>query len=288
VISREPTFPEQRNEIDLKALWRAALRHKYLVAATAALCVAAAVILALTATPIFRAEVTVAPVKENGMGGGGSLTGELGGLASIAGLDLGDTGANKEYQAVLQSRHLIEEFVRRNDLVPQLLLGLKTPQNLWFAGEVFRKNVVVITEDKLKGITTVSIEWTDPVTAARWANGFVALANELIRTRAIENASRNVDYLNKQSSQTTELGVQRAMFNLIESQMKTLMLANGRSEYAFTIVDPAVPPQIRARPKRTLIVLTGGVIGLLLGAVVALAYERWNRRARTAALPLRV
>jgi uncharacterized protein involved in exopolysaccharide biosynthesis len=287
VISREPTFPEQRNEIDLKAIWRAALRHKSIVAATAALCVAAAVVLALTATPIFRAEATVAPVKENGMGGGGSLTGELGGLASIAGLDLGDTGENREYQAVLQSRHLIEEFVRRNDLVPQMLHGSKLPQNLWFACELFRKNVVLVTEDKLKGVTTVSIEWTDPVTAARWANGFVGLANELIRNRAIDNASRNVDYLNKQSSQTTELGVQRAIFNLIESQMKTLMLANGRIEYAFTIVDPAVPAELRTRPKRTLIVLTGGVIGLLLGAIVAFAYERWNRRGRTATLPLR-
>jgi LPS O-antigen subunit length determinant protein (WzzB/FepE family) len=55
------------------------------------------------------------------------------------------------------------------------------------------------------------------------------------------------------------------MYNLIETETKTLMLANARVEYAFTVVDPAVAPEIRTSPKRKLIVLSGGVLGGLFG-----------------------
>jgi uncharacterized protein involved in exopolysaccharide biosynthesis len=286
VISRERSSTDRRNEIDLAAMWRVALSHKYIVMATCALCVAVAVVLALKATPIYRAEVIMTEVRESEVGGAGSLATQLGGLASIAGVNLGDTGQDHERQAVLQSRHLIEEFVKRNGLLPLLFRGSKQPPSLWFAVERFRKRVVLITQEKLKGITTVSIDWTDPATAASWANGFVALANELIRTRAIDTATRNVDYLSRQIAQTNVLGVQQAMYNLIESETKTLMLANARREYAFSVVDPAVPPEVRISPRRTLMVLTGGLIGLILGAIMALVYDRWNRPRRAEPVPV--
>ena len=118
---------------------------------------------------------------------------------------------------------------------------------------------------------------TDPVTAARWANGLVGLANELLRTRALEEAQRNIAYLNAQADRTNEVELRRAIFNLIESETKTLMLANGRTEYAFRVVDPAVPPEIRSGPHRTLLLVTGLLVGLLLGGVAVLIAD-WVRR----------
>ena len=52
------------------------------------------------------------------------------------------------------------------------------PLTLWHAVKRFRELVLTIREDDANGITTVSIEWTDPAVAARWANDYVALANE--------------------------------------------------------------------------------------------------------------
>jgi uncharacterized protein involved in exopolysaccharide biosynthesis len=127
---------------------------------------------------------------------------------------------------------------------------------------------------------TVAIEWTDPVTAARWANDFVALANERIRSRALQDSTRNIEYLNKQIERTTVVEVQRAIYNLIESETKNLMLANVRAEYAFRIVDPAVPPEVRSSPRRKLLVLSGLAVGLFAG--VFLAFElHLLRRLRT-------
>jgi LPS O-antigen subunit length determinant protein (WzzB/FepE family) len=119
--------------------------------------------------------------------------------------------------------------------------------------------------------------------AARWANAFVALANELVRTKAREDSQRNVDYLNEQVAKTNVVELRRVLYNLIESETKTLMLANARIEYAFTVVDPAVVPAVRVSPKRTLIVLTGFAIGFMLGVFVVWIRNKFQRKRAAAA-----
>lgn len=279
--------PAAPREIDAWAIWRAILRHKGIVALTAIAVTAGALYLALTSTFIFRGEAIITAVHDTGEGGMGSLGGGLGGLASLAGLNLTESAQDQERQGVLHSRRLVEEFIKRNGVLPLLSRDSKTPLTLWFAVDKFRKSSLVITEDKVKGLTTVDIEWTDPATAARWTNAFVGLANELIRTKVIEEAGRNIDYLNQQIAHTSDVELQRVMYNIIETETKRLMLAKGRSEYAFTIVDPAVTPEKRVRPKRTLMVLTGLVVGTLLGGVTAVIYDTVQRRRRALSPPPR-
>jgi uncharacterized protein involved in exopolysaccharide biosynthesis len=282
-VSNTRVSQDTRREIDVRALWHAVCRHKLIVAATTVVFVALALYLALTATFIFRGEVTVAQVQETGAGGLSGIAGQFGGLASLAGLNLNQSSQQQERQAVLESRRLVEEFIKRNGVLPLMARNAKTPPTLWTAVEKFRKASLIITEDKLKGTTTVTIDWTDPATAARWANAFVGLANDLVRMRAIDDASRNIDYLNKQIAKTNVIELQRVMYNLVEQETKTLMLANGRTEYAFTIVDPAVTPEKRVSPKRTLMVASGLVVGLLFGAFIAIVYDVVQRRRREAA-----
>jgi Uncharacterized protein involved in exopolysaccharide biosynthesis len=279
---RNSTYDE--SEIDLMALWQVVWDRKYLIALITAFCAGVAVFLALTATPIYRAEAVITEVNGEGMSGAASLTNQLGGLASLVGVNLGGRGgANREARAILGSRHLIEEFIQRHNLAAELLQDSKQPPLLWFAVQRFREGVLTMREDKDEGTTIVAVDWTDPVIAARWANEFVALANEIIRTRAMNDSKRNISYLNDQIARTNMVEVQRVMYNLIETETKTLMLANGRVEYAFTVVDPAVSPQIRIRPRRTVMVLLGLVLGLFTGIMVAFAHKAVVRHKRSAA-----
>jgi uncharacterized protein involved in exopolysaccharide biosynthesis len=120
------------------------------------------------------------------------------------------------------------------------------------------------------------VEWTDPGTAAEWANGLVTLANENLRERARSGAERNISYLNAQIKETSLVPLQQVMFNLIENEMKTVMLANAREEYAFTVVDHAVPPEIRSRPQRTLLV----ILGTMFGGFLSLIFVGFRRLIR--------
>ena len=130
--------------IDVIALWRLLWGQKYLIAVIAGVFGAVAVVLALIATPKFQAQVTVTPVADSGLGSSATrLAGQFGGLASLAGIDLGTRGvAVQEAQAILESRRLLEEFIRRNDLVDELLPPGSDQSTLWHAVQKFRDKVV--------------------------------------------------------------------------------------------------------------------------------------------------
>ncbi len=275
--SNQAITMERGDGIDIVAIISVMWRYKYLIGSLSIVFALAAVYVALTVREKFRAEVVVTEVHENGLSENGGLAGQLGGLANLAGLQIG-AGGNPNAQGVLTSRHLIEEFIKKQDLVQQLTAKSGKRATLWFAVKRFQETVLKIHEDELKGLTTVSMDWFDPATAAKWANGFVALANELMRVRAIEDASRNVAYLNKQIAETREVEIQRSLSNLIESETKTLMLANGRQDYAFRVVDPAVPPEVRHSPRRVLLVLSGAALGFFVGTVFSLGHDAFRRR----------
>jgi uncharacterized protein involved in exopolysaccharide biosynthesis len=269
--------------MDFIDLWWMMWDHRVQIAIVATICVGLALVLALTATPLYRATVMLTEVKENGLDSAQGLGGEAAGLASLAGLTVGQQ--HPERSAVLRSRHLVEEFVQKPDVYPLFAAGEKDPRkrSVWMTVELFRKNVVDIKEDKLNEITTVTMDWKDPAVAARWADEFVALANQLLRDKAIEDATRNVAFLKDQVDHASSLELQNVMYRLIEQETRTLMLAKGRIEYAFTVVDPAVKAEVRVSPKRTLMVLSGAVVGGLLGTYVAWLRIRFKRHGRTRA-----
>ncbi len=272
---------DRADELDLVVLWGVLRAHRGLVVSATVICGVVAALLAILATPIFRAEVWITPAPQEGsMAASGALS-QLSGLASLAGVNVGNNASpQRDAMAVLRSRHLVEEFIERNNLLPMLFPDSSRPPTLWRGVRQFQGAVVNIREDTRQGVIVVAIEWTDPVIAARWANGFVALANELLRTRAMEEATRNIAYLKEQATRTDVVNLQRVMYDLIESETKTLMLANGRPEYAFTVVDPAVPPEIRARPHRAIIVLVGLAVGFIVGAAIAYVLDKVRKSTR--------
>jgi uncharacterized protein involved in exopolysaccharide biosynthesis len=274
----EQTYSERADDIDLAAMWRVAWGSKYLISALALLTAAIAGFVALNITPIFRADIVVLPVR-SGMGGMGNLSNQIGGLASlasVAGINLDSGGgADREAKAILDSRRLAEEFIKQKNLLEVLVPRSSKPSTMWLAVKAFRDNVITIREDKRTGETTVNINWKNPAIAAQWANGYVALANERIRARAIDEANRNLKFLNEQIEKTRVVEVQKSMFNLVENETKTLMLANVRAEYAFTVVDPAVAPERKISPHRSIYIVVGALFGAMLGFLIA--YVRRQR-----------
>jgi uncharacterized protein involved in exopolysaccharide biosynthesis len=270
-----------RGEMDLIAFMSMVWRHRLVVGMTCAVSILLAIAYLYIATPMFRAEVVLIPPHDDSMSGNGSSMGDkLGGLASLAGLNLGQESASElTADAVLDSRELVEEFVRRNDLVPVLLKKVKRP-TLWKAVNFFKLNLLKIRKDQVKGTTKVTVEWTDPATAAKWANGLIALCNETMRMRAQTDSSRNIEYLNRQLTGTTDVDLRKNVYDIIENEMRTLMLANGRVEYAFRVIDPGVPPEVKSRPQAILVLLIGFGLGLAIGCTTVFVRERLAERRR--------
>ena len=93
----------------------------------------------------------------------------------------------------------------------------------------------------------------------------------------VADARQAIDYLNEQIESTSLADLQNVFFKLIEEQTKTVMLAKVSKEYLLKTLDPAVAPELRAKPKRLLIVVLSMLLGGLLGVLWVLV-RRYARK----------
>jgi len=239
----------------------------------------AAVVYVFLATPWYRAEVQVLPRDDRPGSGLSSQLAQLGGLAGLAGLNLSSSG-KEEPIAVLRSAGFSRQFIQQNNLTSLLLSGSGAfGLRKWISREgeepdirdavrVFQKKVLTISEDRKLGLVTIAVEWTDPSIAALWANMFVDQLNKELRSRALAEAEGNVTYLHDEIRKTDLIALQQAIGRLLESELQKLMVARGKTEFAFRIIDRAEVPKKPSRPQRFLIVLAGFSVGFLVSMVM--------------------
>lgn len=286
------------DEIDLRQLFSTLWAGKWLVIAFTVLFAAGGVAFALMKPDIYQASVLVAPANEEG--GVNGLSGQLGGLASLAGINLGGGGSSQTSIAkeVLQSRAFLTDFIRRHQLsVPLKAVagwdienqewqynrklynpdtdswqlgknGESVAPTDWDLVKVFRGNHLSVSESKDTGMLTVSIKSFSPVAAKEWATKLIADINEHMRREDVGTSEARIAFLESKLSETNIAGMQQVFYQLIESETRTVMLANAQPEYVFKTIDPAVAPQEKSEPKRGLIVALAIMLGAGLGVLV--------------------
>lgn len=274
------------DEISFGEVWRSLSRRRWLLLATtlAGAMFAGAVVLLMT--PVYRAEALLAPVQETSSESLSVASGRFGGLAALAGIDLGTgSGDREEAVALLRSRVLAIAFIEDNDLLPVLFeeewdAGADSWQSadsddaptLWEGYRRFDEDIRTVSVDPRTGLVTLAIEWTDPAVAAAWARQLVERVNAETRARAIREAERSLAYLNTQLQKTDVVELRQAIYGLVENQTKQMMLANVREDYAFKVIDPPTAPDADdpIRPLPALTLLLGSLAGLVLGVLAAL------------------
>lgn len=299
---RVPEPPETRHhpddEMDLRELFATLWAGKWLIIAITFVFAVAGVAYALYKPNIYQSSVLLAPANEEG--GLGRISGQLGGLASLAGINLGNNGSNQKVIAkeVLQSRAFLADFIRRHNLeVPLMgIEGWNVNSQTWVfdhdvynpeAGEwltdadggshkptdwdlvkAFKENHLSVSESKDNGMVTVSVKNLSPLAAQKWAEWLVADVNEHMRRRDVSEANSRIEYLEGKLNDTNVAGMQQVFYQLIESETRTVMLANAQQEYVFETVDPAVVPEEESEPKRVLICVMAALLGGMFGVFV--------------------
>jgi uncharacterized protein involved in exopolysaccharide biosynthesis len=266
-----------KDEVRLWDLCKTLWREKWILLAVVALFTASAVTYALLAPEWYRAEVLLAPAEETTSP---ALAGQFGGLAALAGVSIG--GDSAEAIAFLRSREFARSFAEEFQLldvfypdggdgegIPRFL-GQDRQLDVRDATRYLHERILTVSEDRRTRLITLTVDWKDPEVAAAWANALVERANASIRERALREAELNVEYLQAELARANMLSVQQAVARVLESELQKLMLARGKEDFAFRVVDPAYVPKERLSPKRKLIVLVGAALGALLGVLVIL------------------
>lgn len=273
----------QSRTVSARDVWKLISRSKWYVLFTIALFTSLAGIAGSLVPMSYEANVVLAPAGDAGRGGLGGLQGlasELGGIASLAGVSLDSDSKKWEALAVLQSDRLLQTYIRDNDLLRVLYerrwdaetkewtnLSPKRMPTVWKGAQLFKKKILRVTPDGKTGLVTVSVKWTNPELASKWANDLVRITNQAQRERAIAESDRNVSYLQSQASKTDVVGVRDAIYSILEGEIKRGMLAKGSEEYALKVLDPASVPE---KPI-SLPVFIWMLLGMLGGTFVAFA-----------------
>ncbi|MGR5070384.1 Wzz/FepE/Etk N-terminal domain-containing protein [Vibrio alfacsensis] len=291
------------DEIDLRELFGALWKGKWIIIATTFVFAVGAVLYALSLPNIYKSDALLAPAESSGGGGLSKMAGQLGGLAALAGVNLGGGESSQTVLAVqvMKSRQFVEAFINKHDLLVPLMAakdwdlannklildeelynpstgewlreakGLRgaipTAQEVF---EVFSKEVLSVSQNKESGLYTVSVKHYSPYVAQQWVNWLIEDINKVMRERTIAETSQNLAYLNTQLQKTAVADMQSTFYKLIEEQTKSLMLAEVQEEFVFKIIDPAVVPENKVKPNRVMVIILGLLLGTIFGVAILL------------------
>ena len=234
------------DEISLTQVWAELYKKKLVIIVSSAVFCVLSVIIAITLPNLYKAKVlTVANQDEQG--DLGSLAKNLGGLASIAGINVGKSqGPDKAAIAleIIKSQRFINDFISNHDLVIPLMAAIgsepvtykliidediydeknekwlrdpkpprtnsPTPQEIY---EAFLE-IMEINKDPKSGFISISIEFYSPNISAIWLRLLLEDINEELRNEDKDEAQASIDYLKKVIGETKKQKYARNLLSI--------------------------------------------------------------------------
>lgn len=287
------------DEIKFRDLFLFVWQKKWWIIVITAVFAIASVFYALSIPNEYKATAVVAPASESGGGGLNALAGQLGGLASLAGVNLGNAETTDTVVALelLQSWGFADNFIKKYNLQVPLLgvrgwdrtkkefiyneniynsdqkkwireapKGKTVEPTSWELYEKFRKNIS-ISQDNNTGLIKISFSSYSPEYSQIITENLIQEVNEIMKERALKDASKNIDYLQAQINRTPLSDMKNVFYSLIQEQTKTKMLAEVSEEYAFMSVSRALVPEEKSKPRRAFICISITLFGFFLSLV---------------------
>ena len=290
------------DEIDLRELFTVLWAGKIKIIAVTAVFAIASALYALSVPNQYKATALLAPAQSSGGGLSGAL-GQLGGLASLAGVSIGGGESSEAQiaQEIMKSWNFIEGFIKENDLAVEVFAaegwskgsntlkingddydveksewliedddtGELRPPSSWSLFKAFSERLAV-SEDKKSGLVSVSIEYYSPQIAKQWLDMYVSAVNAHMQKRKVAEVTNNINYLQAQIEKTSIAEMREVFYTIIEEQTKNKMVAEASPEYAFVAVSPSMVPEEKSQPKRALICILGTLLGGMLSVLLVL------------------
>jgi uncharacterized protein involved in exopolysaccharide biosynthesis len=301
------------DEIDLAELWRAIWSGKITVLAISFIFAVASIAFALSKPDVYKASVLLSPASTEGGGGMGALAGQFGGLANLAGISLGGGGIDNTALAleIIKSRAFLETYIAKHKLLVPLMAAEKwdrVNEQLILDNEIYDKNTnkwirevsypktqipslweayqellkrVSSSQNKATSLVTIEVEFYSPKIAKQWLIWLVSDVNNFMREQDEKEAQASIDYLTNQLEKTEISAMETVFYQLIEEQTKNMMLTKVSPEYVLKTIDPAQVPEIKAGPKRPLIVVLGTMLGGMLSVLIVLIRYFSNRKVES-------
>lgn len=280
-------FQQTNSEVSMGEIF-SFLKDKFLVIIiVVTLFSIAGIILALSKNNIYQAEVVLIP-SSSGADSAGGLGGQFGGLAALAGVNIGANTNDKSVLHIerLKSRKFLTQFIAKHNLhkdiyavegidkdtgkmnydaekLKRLDKNAQNPISVNFIYDRFIEDNLNVEVDKKTGLISLFIYHYSAEFTKKLADLLVKDINQEIRKEEIKDAENSIAYLERALKNTNVLETKKVFYQLIEQQLRTKMLATVKDDYAFKTIDPAIVPEHKYSPNRALIVVVSMFIGIV-------------------------
>lgn len=289
-------------EIKLSHLIAILWRYKIGIVLFTAICSSLTVFYAINKPDIYTAKGLYAPKSADGGSSLSKLAGQFGGLASMAGINLGGGSGDKTDMAleVLRSRAFLQSFIEKYDLAAPLMAAKswnKTSNQLIYDETLFdvenqkwvretppnksqvptayeafpylQENLSVEYISK-KGIIKIQLNYYSPEIAAKWLNLMVAELNAFWQRKELQQSEKLIELLTKNAKTSTQSELKSILYSLVAEQTKSYVLAQVEDETVLESIVGIIVPEEKSAPSRSLLCIIATIFSALVASIIAL------------------
>jgi len=291
------------DEIDLSALFHVLWDKIFYIGAITSIFSLISIIYALMLPNIYQSKATLMAVEQSrGMSG---MVGRYSGMASLAGISLDSKSGSKDQEAIARIKSF--EFFS-NNLLPNMKLENLMAVKKWnqasntltyYAGDFnsesrqwLRKakpprsniptsqeayeefvEIMSVNKDKKTNLVTLMVEHKSPFIAQQWVEIMINQIDQVMRDQDRQTATKSIEYLNSLAPTVINEDIKKALSALQQEQMKRLMMVEANDNYVFKVLDSPIAAELKSKPRRSLIVIWGTILGMVLSALGVLVFN---------------
>lgn len=245
----------------------------------------------------FRSEAKILIKSESSA----KLSGNLNGLAAIAGINLNSGGDSAKYAIeMIQSRDFLVKYVRALGYTEEVYAAEKVSESgidiiydekmfdsvnqKWLTNKKTGKSYspsdlqlfnsinknYQFNRDNESGTILISYEHVSPEFAKSFLENLVKTINSELRQKDSEKYKSSIRYLQEKVRLTQVEEIKNNFLDMMQEQTKNLMLAEINEDYIFVTVDSAYVPEKPFKPKRILLSMVVAVLMLILSVCIIL------------------
>jgi len=266
------------NEINLLDYLRVVYKFRRMIVLICLIVVAITAIVSLLLPKVYAATASVVPPldilqRESG------IANRFGAMkSSILSDAITVTSIGNMYADILRSRAVVDAIIDEHGLMKVYEAEYQSS-----ARDKLRDNTAIDVSDE--GIVTITVGDTDPNRAAAMANAYVteldkqnkrlssgqATSKRVFlesRLREIEQDLSNIENIPAKQAQIKEM-----LYELLSRECELARIEEAKSMPTIQVLDQAVVPEKKCKPKRALMVMLSGIVALFSSVFVAFGRE---------------
>ena len=292
------------DEIDLRELFHVLWDKIFYIGAITSIFSLISIIYALMLPNIYQSQAVMMPMEANqGMSG---MLGQYSGMASLAGISLPSESGSKAQEAIariqsfeffsnsflphikLENLMAVKKWNQASNTLTYDASAFNSESGQWVrkvkpptstipsSQEAYKKQyqaIMSVSEDKKTSFVTLSVEHKSPVIAQQWVEIMMDQIDQVMRDQDRQTALQSIAYLNSLAPTVNYEEISKALASLQQEQMKRLMMVEANENYIFKVLDSPIVPEMKVKPKRSLIVILGTMLGMMLSVLGVLVWH---------------